>query len=135
MKRVARGILLVLVSAALPGLAYAQKGPCAADVAKLCAGVERGQGHVRQCLLAHQSELSKECQDRLGAVEAQRAQKQMKMGLGTPGAGQPPRGLIECRQDVRQHCSGVRRGGGRILQCLHEHEAELSEGCRKALGK
>lgn len=38
-----------------------------------------------------------------------------------------------CRDDLRRVCGGVRPGGGRIKDCLREHEAELSSACHQAL--
>lgn len=38
-----------------------------------------------------------------------------------------------CREDTRQHCSGVQRGGGRIVACLQEHQAQLTPACQAAL--
>lgn len=38
-----------------------------------------------------------------------------------------------CRADFGRLCSGVRPGGGRVLQCLDAHVAELSPACRAAL--
>jgi hypothetical protein len=35
-----------------------------------------------------------------------------------------------CRADVELHCKGVEPGEGRIKDCLKEHHAELSEGCK-----
>lgn len=39
-----------------------------------------------------------------------------------------------CEADVKRFCTGVRMGGGRILKCLREHEADLATGCRQAVG-
>jgi hypothetical protein len=41
--------------------------------------------------------------------------------------------LVACREDRARLCQGVPLGGGRVLHCLEEHAANLSEGCRKAL--
>ena len=38
-----------------------------------------------------------------------------------------------CGQDVRQFCSGVPPGGGRIIQCLASHRNGLSPACRSDL--
>jgi hypothetical protein len=38
-----------------------------------------------------------------------------------------------CRADARKLCAGTQPGGGRMLACLQEHEAELSPDCRAAL--
>jgi hypothetical protein len=40
-----------------------------------------------------------------------------------------------CADDVRTHCAGVQRGGGRIMQCMKENSAKLSEACRNALAQ
>lgn len=38
-----------------------------------------------------------------------------------------------CRGDLQQFCADVERGGGRIVACLKEHEAQLSPACHQAL--
>jgi hypothetical protein len=37
-----------------------------------------------------------------------------------------------CKADIERLCKGVEGGGGRIAKCMKEHEADLSEGCKKA---
>jgi Cysteine rich repeat len=39
----------------------------------------------------------------------------------------------ECRPDIRQFCSDVPPGQGRIKACMKAHLAELSEPCKEAL--
>jgi hypothetical protein len=38
-----------------------------------------------------------------------------------------------CKPDIRQFCSQVPPGGGRIKACMKEHLPELSEPCKEAL--
>lgn len=38
-----------------------------------------------------------------------------------------------CEADARRFCPDVKPGGGRILQCLRQHDAELAPGCREAV--
>ena len=39
-----------------------------------------------------------------------------------------------CQGDVKQLCPGVKPGEGRIVNCLKQHQAELSRNCREKLG-
>jgi len=39
-----------------------------------------------------------------------------------------------CDEDVKKLCPDIRPGGGRILQCLHGQQSNLSPACRQALG-
>ncbi|MBW6400048.1 cysteine rich repeat-containing protein [Roseomonas sp. HJA6] len=38
-----------------------------------------------------------------------------------------------CMPDIRAYCSGVERGGGRIIACLRQNNERLSDNCRQAL--
>jgi Cysteine rich repeat len=38
-----------------------------------------------------------------------------------------------CRPDIDRFCTGVKPGGGRVLQCLQGHQAELSSECSAVL--
>jgi|SRR5262245_53618758 len=42
--------------------------------------------------------------------------------------------MAECRADRERFCQDVQFGGGRVLRCLEQHAADLSDGCRRALG-
>jgi hypothetical protein len=93
--------------------AFAQGGPCAADVQKLCQGVPRGRDNIMRCLREHQSQLSAGCQERIQAAELAQA----------------------CQSEVQQLCQNVKRSGGRVLQCLQEHESQLSDACKAELSQ
>jgi Cysteine rich repeat len=40
-----------------------------------------------------------------------------------------------CHEDVQRLCAGVEPGGGRILACMRDHAADLSQTCRDAIDK
>jgi hypothetical protein len=42
-----------------------------------------------------------------------------------PGGGHGP-----CAADVQKFCASVQPGGGRIMECLKSHEADLSPACK-----
>ena len=39
-----------------------------------------------------------------------------------------------CMGDVKTLCGSVQQGGGRIKECMKEHHAQISPGCKAALG-
>jgi hypothetical protein len=49
----------------------------------------------------------------------------------TPAAAQN----IQQACQVKTLCAGVQPGGGRIMQCLHDHMSELSTDCFAAIGR
>jgi hypothetical protein len=38
-----------------------------------------------------------------------------------------------CHADVQRLCAGVKPGEGRIRACVHQHQQELSPGCKTAI--
>lgn len=38
-----------------------------------------------------------------------------------------------CKPDIDRLCAGIKPGGGRILQCLQEHRADLKPDCLAAM--
>ena len=96
--------------------AFAQGRVCADDVAKFCQGVKGGRGKIMQCLKEHQTELSSQCQTRVQTMEMRMKE------IGDV-----------CQNDVQQFCKDINPGGGRLAQCLKQHESELSSTCKAEL--
>jgi len=90
--------------------------PCAEDAAKLCKGVQQGEGRVAKCLKEHASELSPACKQNVAELKAK--VQDFKQA---------------CETDAKTLCKDTRPGGGRILQCLKQHEGELSPACKEAM--
>lgn len=98
--------------------AWAQAGvdACGADVEKFCKDVPVGGGQRYRCLKQHEKELSEPCRKHIADVKGK------------------ARGIhAACWDDVSRLCDHVPRGGGRVLQCLKDHEGELSDPCKAAL--
>ena len=47
-----------------------------------------------------------------------------------PAGGQ----MMSCAADREKFCSQTPPGAGRVVVCLRQHESELSEACKHALG-
>jgi hypothetical protein len=107
-------VMLVLVSGA-----FAQQAkPCAGDIAKFCGDVKPGEGQITKCLKKNKDQLSPDCKTQI--VKAEKALKEVHRA---------------CEDDVTMFCAGVKPGAGRVLNCLKEHEAELSSKCQDSLTK
>ncbi len=111
-------VLAAVFCLAWAGSTFAEQSakPCADDAAKLCQGVQPGQGNIARCLRQHSSELSPACQENIA---------QMQQNIRNFRQA--------CKDDVKQLCDGVQRGGGRIIQCMKQHEAELSPACKEQM--
>jgi hypothetical protein len=110
------GVFYLAVAA--PASAEAASRPCAEDAARLCKDVPKGGGKIANCLREHKDELSPACRDRVAAAKQKaRAAKEA------------------CHNDAQKFCKDTEPGKGRIAQCLKQHEAELSQDCRKHLGR
>ena len=96
-------------------------GACRADIAALCPNLQPGPGEhgaVVKCLESNADKLSAPCKAHLDAEKARmEAAKEA------------------CKPDVEKFCSGIAAGDGRIMQCLHQHESELSDVCKAAWPK
>jgi Cysteine rich repeat len=87
---------------------------CAADIKAQCADVKAGGGALKNCVKAHFSDLSADCQVAITRAAA----------VGKA-----------CRADAKQFCSDVKPGKGAIADCMKSHAADLSDGCKDAMAK
>ena len=90
------------------------KGACADDIDKFCKGLQPGGGRIAKCLKDHEKELSPACKQ-----EVTEAQKRWNEAAQA------------CHDDVLKFCKDVQPGGGRIANCLREHQSELSPECQQ----
>jgi Cysteine rich repeat len=42
-------------------------------------------------------------------------------------------GLSHCKDDAARICPGIAPGGGKLAECLKQHQDDVSIGCAKAL--
>ncbi len=103
---------------ALLGAAVQANPPdaCQKDIERLCQDVQPGEGRIAQCLKTHEEKLSPGCQE-----------------LRAKARDSITSFVAACREDVAQHCSGIAAGGGRVYQCLTQHESALASACRDIL--
>jgi hypothetical protein len=87
---------------------------CEADVERLCPGTKPGPER-RSCMQQHKDKVSPECREFFGQVMERR--------------GEARDAMRACHGDVQKLCKDVKPGEGRILECLKQHQAELSQGC------
>ena len=92
--------------------------PCRDDATKICKGVKKGEGRIMKCLKKHENEVSPACKENI--AKAKEAIKEAKES---------------CEGDAKKICTDVKPGGGRIVECLKQHEGELSSACKAEMGK
>ena len=90
--------------------------PCAEDAARLCKGVQQGEGRVAKCLKDHANELSPACKENIAKAKEE-VQEFAKA----------------CKDDSAKLCKGTKPGEGRIMQCLKQHQGELSPACKEKM--
>jgi hypothetical protein len=96
---------------------------CADDIRKHCAMVTPGDSRVVACLIAFEDRIAPRC--RLTAY------------LSSGSLGNRLKSLQKmariCSSDIKQYCSKVVPGGGRIFDCIKKSKATLTDECRKGL--
>jgi hypothetical protein len=95
---------------------------CKTEIESYCKDVTPGEGRILACLYAHQDKLSGKCEYALYDASAR---LERAVAALTYLAN-------ECAADLAEHCSGVKAGEGRLLECLKANEAKLSSRCKGA---
>ncbi len=100
---------------------------CAKDIKQFCSKITIGGGRVVACLFAHNDKISGECM--LAMIEGTAALDATMDSLRHLAK------TTSCRSDLRQYCTGIPAGGGRLYRCLKKNFATLTDGCRAAMPK
>jgi hypothetical protein len=114
-------LALSFLALAFAAPARAETGACRADLERLCKGVEPGEGRIVKCMKEHEAELSAECKASAGKMKEKAHEKKDELEEA-------------CKADKERFCKDVEPGEGRIMACMREHEAELSEKCKAMKG-
>lgn len=93
-------------------------GPCKKDMETLCAGVEPGEGRLKQCMMDNADKLSPACKAHKDKM--QEAIKDIKES---------------CEDDVDKYCADEKPGHGNIMKCLKKHKDEVSQACKDEIEK
>jgi hypothetical protein len=109
-------IAMLLGTGATGSAAAQRQGPCADDAAKFCKDIQPGGGRIARCLKQHGQELSPACKHHVAEVKRR---------------GQEFRAA--CEDDVIKLCGDVKPGRGRIVNCLKQHDPELTPDCRSQM--
>jgi hypothetical protein len=151
-------LLLVLCTPAFAQLSDAQrsaiKSACRGDYMSVCASVPTGTQASLQCLVEHSQNVSAGCRSALApampasaastpAASPAPASTPVPAAAATPAAAAPAARLsprdemtevrVNCGGDLQKFCATVRLGGGRAVQCLRAHAADLTPACQSTL--
>ncbi|PJZ79901.1 cysteine rich repeat-containing protein [Leptospira meyeri] len=92
---------------------------CKPEIASFCQGVKPTKARILQCLKERGKNLSEACE--VGQNALSESMKEKSQGF--------------CKEDVSEYCRWVIPGGGRILKCLFQNEAKISNQCRVVLNE
>ena len=96
---------------------------CKVELDTYCKDVTPGGGRILACLHAHSDKLSEACHETVAEVTEQAK----AMGAAIHYVSD------ECADDLQQYCKDVPPGKGRIMNCLDQNDAKLSQRCQAAL--
>ena len=96
---------------------------CETDIQSYCSQVTLGEGRMLHCMAAHEDKISGQCQ--YAFYQAATILEQIAQATAYVAN--------QCATDIETHCRDVAMGEGRILMCLIENEAEVSNACNQAV--
>ncbi len=102
------------------------KNPCTEDIAKFCQGIKSDMRSILACLEEHENELSDACRDYEVKMEGMRAERREVVR-------QQRAIFLTCKDDILNFCKDVDPIKGGFINCLNEHEKELSAPCRESI--
>ena len=103
---------------------------CASEVARYCAGVSQGSGHISACLASHMGQLGAACLPEVQAVGRSRLTPRYVRSVFDPAfrAPLPP----VCVAPAARFCPGMPPGEGRVFACLYAHSNRVGKACTDA---
>ncbi len=96
---------------------------CETDIENYCSQVTPGNGRLLHCMAAHEDKISGQCEYAL--YQAATLLDQLSAAIVYVAE--------QCRTEIETICSDVVMGEGRLAACVAEHEAEASDGCKRAI--
>ena len=128
------GIAVLFLAASMTGIATAAdtdappavkkiKESCQTELETYCKKVSPGEGRVFACLYAYEDKLSSRCEYTLYEVAKQLDEAVTKLNTVA----------TECAGDLTRYCSEVKKGEGRIANCLKKNQDKVVPACRQAM--
>ncbi len=96
---------------------------CDEDAAQYCPDLPLNSQKGFMCMMAYEHKLADEC--KLAIAEAALAIRMSAAAINYS--------VRSCEADADKFCLDLQPGEGRIVHCIKEHEAEVSETCLTAL--
>ena len=112
-----------LVPAAEKGPIETFKEGCKKELDTYCKDVTPGEGRVLACLYAYEDKLSGRCQYALYDAAAQLERVVAALTYVQN----------ECKDDLKNYCSSIKPGEGRLIQCLDKNGEKVSSRCKQAI--
>ena len=115
MKSIMIIVTVMLLSAPVAMAQERSVGVCVTDIKAKCAGVQPGEGRIRDCVKTHAAEFSDPCKARLARVaEISKA----------------------CAADIKENCAGKEKRKGSVRACIQKIIGNIkSDQCKEALAQ